>query len=134
MRINTAAVATIVFFTLSGAAVAQGAVRGADGGFRQMYQVAGPIGAIVGGAIVGGLAGRFGGDRRQRFHDYVAKQRHDSYVYDRQVDIGAVLPDQGVTFFEIPPDFDARGYKYAIVNDRTVIVDPQSRRIVLIVD
>jgi hypothetical protein len=108
----------------------QGAVHGAD----ERYRVAGPIGALFRDAVGGGVGSLFGVDRRQRFLDYAAKQHHDSYAFDRQVEVGAVLSEQGVTFYEIPPDYNARGYKYTIVNGRTVIVDPQSRSIVLIVD
>jgi len=126
MRINIFIVATLVGATLSGPAAAQRA-RGADEGYR----AAGPIGAIVGGAILGGL---FGDDRRQRFRDYAARQHHESCAFDGQVEIGAVLPAQGVAYYEIPAAYDARGYQYTIVNSRTVIVDPQSRRIVLIID
>jgi len=129
MRIKTFIVATLVCATLAGPAAAQRA-RGADDGYR----AAGPIGAIVGGAILGGLGGLFGDDRRKRFRDYAASQNHESYAFDGQVEIGAVLPVQGVAYYEIPADYDARGYQYTIVNSRTVIVDPQSRRIVLIVD
>jgi hypothetical protein len=119
----------IIVLALSGFSI-QGAAHGAD----ERYRVAGPIGALFRDAVGGGVGSLFGIDRRQRFLDYTAKQHHDSYAFDRQVEVGAVLPEQGVTFYEIPPDYDARGYKYTIVNGRTVIVDPQSRSIVLIVD
>jgi len=115
-------------------AVSSVAIKAAGGGAEERYRVAGPIGALFRDAVGRGVGRLFDVDRRQRFRDYVAKQNHDSYAFGGQVAVGAVLPEQGVTFYEIPPDYDARGYKYTIVNGRTVIVDPQSRSIVLIVD
>jgi hypothetical protein len=38
-------------------------------------------------------------------------------------------------FYEVPREYHARlGYRYAIVNDRPVIVEPGSRRIVEILE
>ena len=45
-----------------------------------------------------------------------------------------VLPEQGVTYYEVPPEYGARGYRYTVVNDRTVLVDPHTRRIVEVVE
>ena len=50
------------------------------------------------------------------------------------VDVGAVLPDDGVTYYEVPSEYDVPVYKYAIVNGQTVLVDPRSHRIVQIID
>jgi len=44
-----------------------------------------------------------------------------------------VLPSTGVTFYDVPPEFGATMYRYTIVNGRTVLVEPQSRRIVQII-
>ncbi|MBB4198261.1 hypothetical protein CCR94_17365 [Rhodoblastus sphagnicola] len=137
MRNNTIAVATIAFLALSGAAVAQGAIGGAAEGSREGDRAAGPVGAVVGGAagaVVGGINGLLGDNQRPRFRDYATHRNHKSYAYDRQVDVGAVLPDDGVTYYEVPPEYEVPVYKYAIVNDRTVLVDPHSHRIVQIID
>ncbi|PPQ29484.1 hypothetical protein CCR94_15335 [Rhodoblastus sphagnicola] len=142
---NTIAVTTIVFLALSGAAVGQGAVPGADDGSRKAYRVAGPFGAVVGGAtgavvggpfgaIIGGAVGLLGVDQRPRFLEYASRSHHDSYTYDRQLDVGAVLPDDGVTYYDIPPEYNVPLYKYAIVNGRTVLVDPRNHRVMQIID
>jgi hypothetical protein len=46
-----------------------------------------------------------------------------------------VLPERGVTLYEAPRDHHVRpGYRQAAVNDRPVIVEPRSRRIVEIIE
>jgi hypothetical protein len=51
------------------------------------------------------------------------------------VRIGAVLPNRGVTLYEVPSDYFVRpGYRYAVVNDVPVIVEPRTRRIVEVID
>jgi Protein of unknown function (DUF1236) len=119
------------------AAQAQGTVRGAQEGAAQGNHDAGPVGAVVGGAI-GAVAGTVGGilgvDDRRHFHDYVVQERLPSYRYDSDFRVGAVLPESGVTYYEIPGEYHVRGYRYAYVNDHAVLVDPRTRQIVQIVD
>ena len=56
-----------------------------------------------------------------------------TYDYDGPVEIGAVLPGD-VEIFDIDdPEIDV-DYGYTIVDDRRVIVEPETRRIVQIVD
>ena len=111
-----------------GGGVAAGAASGAVGG----AVVGGPIGAAVGGvagAIVGGIA-----DQQQpQFRQYVVTQKAPSYTYAEEVRVGAVLPAQGVTYYEVPADYKVQGYRYTVVNDTPVLVDPGTRRIVQIV-
>ncbi len=57
-----------------------------------------------------------------------------SLEYREDVRIGAVLPEQGVTYYDVPPEYGARDYRYTIVNGRTVLVEPRTRRIVEIVE
>ena len=50
------------------------------------------------------------------------------------VRVGAVLPDEGVTYYEVPPEYGVRDYRYTVVNGRTVLVDPRTHRIVEVVE
>jgi hypothetical protein len=95
--------------------------------------VGGPVGAAVGavgGAIVGGIAEA----SQPRFQQYVVQQRVPSYTYREEVRVGAVLPEQGVRYYEVPDEFGATDYRYTVVNDRVVLVEPRTRRVVQIVD
>jgi hypothetical protein len=62
------------------------------------------------------------------------QERRGSYRYDRDVVVGAELPSAGVTYYEVPAEYGVRNYRYTIVNDRTVLVDPHSHRIVQVID
>lgn len=118
-------------------AQAQGVPGGIDHGAREGERAAGPVGAIVGGTIggvVGGVAGVLGVDQRPRFHSYVVEQHRPSYTYRDDVRVGAVLPDEGVTYYDVPPEYGASNYHYTVVNGRTVLVDPGTRRIVEVVE
>src|SRR6476619_3222451 len=87
-------------------------------------------GGGVGGAIVGGITD----DRRSQFNTYVVKERRSSYKYDRDVVVGAELPSSGVTYYEVPSEYGVKNYRYTVVNNRTVLVDPHSHRIVQIIE
>jgi hypothetical protein len=118
-------------------AQAQGVPGGIERGSSEGERAAGPVGAVVGGVIggvVGGVAGVLGVDERPRFRNYVVEQRRPSYQYREDVRIGAALPDEGVTYYDVPPEYGVRDYRYTVVNGRTVLVDPRTRRIVEIVE
>lgn len=131
-------IATLVVATaLPGLAQAQGVPGGVERGSREGERAAGPVGAVVGGVIggvVGGVTGVLGVDDRPRFRSYVVEQRRPSYQYREDVRVGAVLPEEGVTYYDVPPEYGAREYRYTVVNGRTVLVEPRTHRIVEIVE
>jgi hypothetical protein len=130
----TALLATLVIPAI---AQAQGTVRGAEDGAEQGGRAAGPLGAIVGGAVgaaTGTIGGILGVEDRPRFHEYVVRERQPSYRYSEEVRVGAVLPESGVTYYEMPAEYHAPGYRYTYVNDHAVIVDPRTRRIVEVIE
>ena len=127
--------ATLLSTGLTAAALAQneGAAAGATTGAVGGAIVGGPVGAVVGGvggAIIGGLAG----DTQPRFKEYVVRERRPSYTYEEDVRVGATLPSSGVTYYEVPPEYGVRDYRYTVVNNRTVLVDPRTHRIVQVID
>ena len=118
----------------AGAAYAQGgAATGAATGAVGGAIVGGPVGAVV-GAGVGAVAGGIADDARPRFRSYVVERKHPSYRNDREVRVGADLPSSGVTYYDVPKDYGVTKYRYTVVNDRTVLVDPESHRIVQVVE
>ena len=130
-------IAAIAALALPVLAQAQGVPGGIDRGSREGERAAGPIGGIVGGVIggvVGGVNGVLGVDERPRFRSYVVEQRRPSYQYREDVRVGAVLPEEGVTYYDVPPEYGIRDHRYTVVNGRTVLVEPRSRRIVEIVE
>src|SRR5688572_11743062 len=121
-----AVLAPVSAFAQGGAAA--GATTGAVGGAI----VGGPIGAAVGcvtGAIVGGLA-----DQQQpQFRQYVVTQGVPSYRYQEEVRVGATLPASGVQYYEVPAQYGVTNYRYTVVNETPVLVDPGTRRIVQVI-
>ena len=116
---------------------AQGVPGGIEHGSREGAHAAGPVGAVVGGVVGGvvrGVTGILGVDQRPRFHSYVVERHIPSYHYTSEVRVGAVLPDRGVTYYDVPPEYGVRDYRYTVVNDRTVLVDPRTHRIVEVIE
>ena len=122
----------LVALISSTSAFAQGAATGAATGAVGGAIVGGPAGAVV-GATVGAVAG-IADDARPRFHTYVTTQKHPSYRYQHEVRVGADLPSSGVTYYEVPREYGVTKYRYTVVNDRTVLVDPGTHRIVEVID
>ena len=127
------------FLALPMTAQAQGTLRGAERGAQEGADAAGPVGAVVGGAV-GAASGTIGGilgvEDRSRFRTYVQRERRPSYRYEEEVRVGTVLPSSGVTYYDIPEEYEVRkkGYRYTIVNERPVLVEPSTRRIVEVID
>jgi hypothetical protein len=137
MKCIVLSLAAVAILALPVAAQAQGTLRGAEEGAAAGGHVGGPIGAIVGGAVgaaTGTVGGILGVDDRPRFREYVVREHRPSYVYREEVRVGAVLPETGVTYYEVPAEYHAPGYRYTVVNNRPVLVEPRSRRIVEIID
>jgi hypothetical protein len=137
MNIKIFAAAAVVFLAAPFAAGAQGVVRGAAEGAHEGDRDAGPVGAVVGGAVGavgGGVAGLLGVEQRPRFRAYVEHEHRTSYAYDHAVAVGAELPGEGVTYYEVPSEYGVRNYRYTVVNDRTVLVDPRTHRIVEVIE
>jgi len=118
-------------------ATAQGVPGGIERGSREGERAAGPVGGVIGGVVggvVGGVNGVLGIDQRPRFHSYVVERHHPSYAYDGDVRVGADLPGDSVTYYDVPQEYGVRDYRYTVVNGRTVLVDPRTHRIVEIVE
>jgi hypothetical protein len=110
-----------------------GAIGGATSGAVGGAIVGGPVGAIVGG-VGGAVVGAIIGDQTPRFRQYVVEQRVPSYSYDEPLAVGAVLPEEGVVYREIPPEYGATQYRYTVINQRPVLVEPRTRRIVQVIE
>ncbi len=80
--------------------------------------------------MVGGITD----DNRPRFREYVVKEKRASYKYSSDVRVGARLPETGVTYYEVPKEYGVTKYRYTVVNERPVLVDPSSHAIVQIIE
>jgi len=73
-------------------------------------------------------------DRRPAFREYVIRERVPDYSVPERVIVGGVLPETGVTYYDVPQSFGVMPYRYTVVNGQTVLVEPRSRRIVQVVE
>jgi hypothetical protein len=129
LKIWSGAIALAVVMPI--AAYAQGAATGAAAGAVGGAVVGGPVGAAVGalgGAIVGGISDA----NRPKFHEYVVREHIPSYPYTGQVVVGAELPGT-VTYYDVPREYGVTEYRYTVVNNTPVLVDPRSHKIVEII-
>ena len=123
-----AALAPAAALAQTGGGAAAGAATGAAGGAI----VGGPVGAAVGG-VTGAILGGIADQQQPEFRQYVITQKVPSYAYREEVRVGAVLPEAGVTYHEVPAQYKVKGYRYTIVNDTPVLVEPGTRRIVQVI-
>jgi uncharacterized protein YcfJ len=111
------------------AGAAAGATTGAVGGAI----VGGPVGAVVGGAagaVIGGLTA----DQSMQVRQYVVRQSRPSVRVEERLVVGQPLP-RTVELYEVPADVGVQTeYRYGVVNDRRVIVEPGTRRVIEIIE
>ena len=137
MKLKLFLATTLVALSMPAVVQAQGTLRGAEEGAEQGGRAAGPLGAIIGGTVgaaTGTVGAILGVDDRPRFREYVVRERRPSYRYSEDLRVGVVLPESGFTYYEVPAEYRVPGYRYTYVNERAVIVDPRTRRVMEIVD
>ena len=113
---------------MPGAAFAQQSTtaRGAQDGAAAGGEVGGPVGAIVGGTV-GAAVG-------------AAVEIPNAVITGLPRDRSVVVRERVVVGEPLPPTVELRAvpqhteYGYAVVNDRRVIVEPRTRRVVRIID
>ncbi len=82
----------------------------------------------------GDLDNGIAADQGRNFRSYVVEEQTPSYSVPGEIRIGTTLPDIGVTYYDVPERFGATRYRYTIVNDRTVLVDPKTRKVMQVVE
>lgn len=130
--LNSAALLTVLALPL--AACQTGAATGAAGGAVAGAVVGGPVGAAVGGVAGAAVGGALTAEESTRVRTYVVAQRRPSIRVAEDVIVGQPLPPR-VRLYPVPPTMGLRtNYSYTIVNDQTVLVDPQTRQVVQVIE
>jgi len=96
-------------------------------------QAQGTVGVVRGDSVTvesGGIAV----EQRPAFRDYVIRERVPTYTIPDRVTVGGVLPEAGITYYDVPQTYGATPYRYTVVNGQTVLVEPRSRRIVQVIE
>jgi Protein of unknown function (DUF1236) len=73
-------------------------------------------------------------DQRPAFRQYIVQERVPTYTIPDRVIVGTVLPEAGITTYDVPETYGPTPYRYTVVNGQTVLVEPRSRRIVQVVE
>ena len=127
MKIRTAMTVAVLALTPT-LALAQNVIRDdARNGAAAGGQVLGPVGAAVGGTV--GAAVGTATAIPDAVISSVRGENYPSVVVRERVAVGEPLPDT----VELRPVPRYDEYRYAVVNDQRVIVDPHTRRVVRIV-
>jgi hypothetical protein len=113
------------------AAAQESTVSGAAGGAVTGAVVGGPVGAAIGG-VVGAIAGTAIDPPPREVVTYVREQPLPAtpVVVEREIIVGEPVPET-VLLTAVP---EAPQYSYAVVNKQRVIVDPQTRVVVEVVN
>lgn len=129
-NIILASCAIIAASFATGAAAQEGTASGAAGGAVTGAIIGGPVGAAVGG-IAGAALGTAIDPPPQEVVTYVQEQPAPAtpIVVERQIEVGQPLPETVV----LTPVPDHDNYAYAVVNEQRVIVEPQSRTVVQVI-
>ncbi len=73
-------------------------------------------------------------ERRPAFREYIVRERVPNYTIQDRIVVGGILPEAGITYYDVPQTFGVTPYRYTVVNGRTVLVEPRTRRIVQVVE
>ena len=92
------------------------------------------VGAAPGPGVIVGDAPGIAVEQRPAFREYVIRERVPTFTIPDRIVVGAVLPETGVTYYDVPQTYGVTPYRYTVVNGETVLVEPRTRRIVQIVD
>jgi hypothetical protein len=91
-------------------------------------------GVVRGGGVVDDDVDGIPVDQRPAFHQYVMQERVPNYTIPDRVVVGGILPEVGVTYYDVPQTYGMTPYRYTVVNGETVLVEPRTRRIVQVVE
>lgn len=64
---------------------------------------------------------------------YIMKEKPSSVKVTETVSVGSALPSS-VTLHTLPSNVGVTGYSYAVVNEKTMLVEPGSRKIIQIIE
>ncbi|HZH09857.1 MAG TPA: DUF1236 domain-containing protein [Microvirga sp.] len=132
--LHSAATLAVIALPLALAACTSGTASGAAGGAVTGAIVGGPVGAAVGGVAGAAVGTALTADESTRVQSYVVTQRRPSIRVAEEVVVGQPLPPR-VRLYPVPERVGlSSSYSYTVVNDRTVLVDPQTRTVVQVIE
>ena len=92
------------------------------------------VGVVRGESVIIDNGDGIAVEQRPAFREYVIRERVPTYTIPDRVIVGGVLPEAGITYYDVPQTYGATPYRYTVVNGQTVLVEPRTRRIVQVVE
>jgi hypothetical protein len=92
------------------------------------------VGVVRGGSVIIDNGEGIAVEQRPAFREYVVRERVPTYTIPDRVIVGGVLPEAGITTYDVPQTYGPTPYRYTVVNGQTLLVEPRSRRIVQVVE
>ena len=97
-------------------------------------------GDIVAGALVGALAGAviangLADQHREPLREHIMRENRPSYrVVDEDIVVGRELREGAYESYDVPDRYEAPRHRYTVINDRPVVYQTETRRIIHVYD
>ena len=72
--------------------------------------------------------------QKPEFLAYVRRQQIQSDPQLKQVSVDDILPDFGLRYYGIPLRYGAPFYRFAVIGEEVVIIDPSTSRVIQVID
>ena len=92
------------------------------------------VGVVRGESVIVDNGDGIAVEQRPAFREYVVRERVPTFTVPDRVIVGGVLPEAGITYYDVPQTYGATPYRYTVVNGQTVLVEPRTRRVVQVID
>jgi hypothetical protein len=92
------------------------------------------VGVVRGDSVIVDNGDGIAVEQRPAFREYVVRERVPTYTIPDRVIVGGVLPEAGITYYDVPQTYGSTPYRYTVVNGQTVLVEPRTRRVVQVVE
>jgi Protein of unknown function (DUF1236) len=92
------------------------------------------VGVVRGESVIVDNGDGIAVEQRPAFREYVIRERVPAYTIPDRVIVGGVLPEAGITTYDVPQTYGSTPYRYTVVNGQTVLVEPRTRRVVQVID
>jgi hypothetical protein len=92
------------------------------------------VGVVRGGSVIIDNGEGIAVEQRPAFREYIVRERVPTYTIPDRVIVGGILPEAGITTYDVPQTYGPTTYRYTVVNGQTVLVEPRTRRVVQVVE
>jgi hypothetical protein len=71
---------------------------------------------------------------KPRFREYAIREQKQGFRLQTDLRVGTVVPESVAQLQEIPAEYGVGQYRYTVLNHKPVLVDPNTRQIVEVVE